>query len=257
MRANVRAFVAEAVAAFEPAGPVYEFGSFQVPGQEAESDLRPLFAGRRYTGCDLRPGPGVDRVEDLAALTLPDAAAGTVLCVETLEHTFEIRRAVDELLRVLRPGGMLLVTTPLDFRIHNYPADYWRLTPACLARLFEPLAAWLVGWQGLESFPHTVFGLGFKAPAPVDFLARQARLEAGFQRWLRQAAARVPWRRRLKQQLTAPLRGKGERRRQRAEFQVGFVTYARDEFATDHPWLRAMADEPRRAVHRGAHAHAD
>ena len=34
MRDNVRAFVAAAAESFQPAGPVFEFGSFVVPGQE-------------------------------------------------------------------------------------------------------------------------------------------------------------------------------------------------------------------------------
>ena len=65
--------------------PIVEFGSMQVePGQP--NDLRRLFAGRDFTGTDMRPGPGVDRVEDLRALTYPDASVGTALCLDTLEH---------------------------------------------------------------------------------------------------------------------------------------------------------------------------
>ena len=94
MRPNVRAFAEAAVAAFAPRGPVYEFGSYQVPGQEAISNLRGLFPDVPYIGCDLRPGPGVDRIEDLARLSVADGAAGTILCLDTLEHVFEVRRAV-------------------------------------------------------------------------------------------------------------------------------------------------------------------
>ena len=49
----------------------------------------------------MRPGPGVDRVEDVSAMTLADASAGTILCLETFEHVFEVRRAFDEVDRVL------------------------------------------------------------------------------------------------------------------------------------------------------------
>ena len=42
------------------------------------------------------PGPGVDRVEDVSAINEPDGSAGTVLCTETFEHVFEVRRAFDE-----------------------------------------------------------------------------------------------------------------------------------------------------------------
>ena len=69
----------------------------------------------------MRPGPGVDRVEDVTAIRLPDDSAGTVLCIETFEHVFEVRRAFDEVFRLLKPGGVFVITSPLNFRIHAYP----------------------------------------------------------------------------------------------------------------------------------------
>src|SRR5207247_792573 len=112
----------------ETPDPVVEFGALQVePGQDA--DLRPLFAGRPYLGTDLRPGPGVDRVEDLRALTLADGSVGTALCLETLEHCEDPFAAGRELARVVADGGVCLVSTPLMLGIHGYPNDYWRFTP--------------------------------------------------------------------------------------------------------------------------------
>ena len=69
---------------------------FQVQGQEGYANLRRIFPGKVYVGCDMRPGPSVDRVEDVSAINLPDGSAGTVLCIETFEHVFEVRRAFDE-----------------------------------------------------------------------------------------------------------------------------------------------------------------
>ncbi len=113
MRDHNKAFCEQVTASFECPGPVYEFGSYQVEGQEEYADLRGLFAGRAYVGCDMRPGPGVDRVEDVSALTIADGLLGTVLCVETFEHVFEVRKAFDEVFRVLRPGGVFVLTSPL------------------------------------------------------------------------------------------------------------------------------------------------
>ena len=222
MRENVRAFVETAVAAFDLAGPVYEFGSYLVPGQESLADLRPLFPGRRYVGCDLRAGPGVDRVEDLSRLSLPDGCAETIVCVDTLEHVFEARRAVEELIRVLAPGGVLLLAAPFDFRVHDYPSDYWRLTPSCIARLLSPLPATIVGWQGVESHPHTVFGVACKTPVGMRFLRGAGRFVEGFQAWLAQQDARLGWRRRWKRRLKGALRGKGERRTMREQNAASF-----------------------------------
>ena len=213
MRNNVRAFVEIAAAAFELSGPVYEFGSYLVEGQQGRGDLRGLFPGRRYVGCDLRHGPGVDRIEDLADLSLPNDCAKTILCLDTLEHVFEARRAVEEMIRVLAPGGMLLVAAPMDFRVHDYPSDYWRLTPSCVARLLSPLEATVVGSQGVENFPHTVFGIGCKTPVSGKFARGVNRFLEGFQGWLDYQEAAAGWQDRARRLVTRWLRSKGERRR--------------------------------------------
>jgi SAM-dependent methyltransferase len=192
---------------------VYEFGSYLVEGQHEQANLRGVFPGRRYVGCDMRAGPGVDRVEDLAGLSLPDGCAKTVLCLDTLEHVFEARRAVEEMIRLLAPGGILLLAAPMDFRVHDYPGDYWRLTPSCMARLLAPLEATVVGSQGLESFPHSVFGLGCKTPVSAGFARGANRLLEGFQAWLDQQQAAASWRQRLKRHTARWFRSKGERRR--------------------------------------------
>jgi len=248
MRENVRSFVAAAAAAFAPQGPVYEFGAFQVEGQQPLSDLRPLFPSRRYVGCDARPGPGVDRVEDLAKLSLPDGLAATVICVDTLEHVFEVRRAIDEMLRVLAPGGMLLVSVPMDFKIHAYPDDYWRLTPRCLDRLLSPLAARIIGSQGVEHYPHSVFAVGCKSPVPATFARDSARFLEDFQNRLAAQAQSAPWQDKLKRHLLSWLRSRGERRRLREYYRTRFVL----DMRTDPAWEALSVHEPSGDSHLGS-----
>jgi len=226
MRDNVRAFVQVAAECFQAAGPVYEFGSYLVDGQQQIANLRGIFAGRQFVGCDLRAGPGVDRVEDLARLSLPDETARTIVCVDTLEHVFEARRAVEEMLRVLAPGGLILLAAPMDFRVHAYPSDYWRLTPSCVQRLLDPLPATAVGWQGVESHPHTVFGIGGKAPVDVRFIESANRFMASFQSWLANAEAGIGRIAKWKRSLLSSFRSKGERRRLRDHFQARFMLHA-------------------------------
>lgn len=206
-------------------GPVYEFGSYLVDGQAGRGDLRKLFPGQRFIGCDMREGPGVDRICDLGCLDLPDECAQTVLCLDTLEHVFECRRAVDEMIRILAPGGMLFISAPMDFRVHDYPSDYWRLTPSCLARLLSPLDATLVGSQGIENYPHTVFGIGCKTPVSSRFARGANRFLEAFQCWLDAESQRRSWQTRFKQWTIGRLRSKGERRRMANLHQARFALH--------------------------------
>jgi SAM-dependent methyltransferase len=226
MRDHTKAFCQIAAETFDCPGPVFEFGSYQVEGQLDYADLRRLFPGRDYIGCDMRPGPGVDRVEDVSAMTLADGVAGTVLCIETFEHVFEVRRAFDEVFRVLRPGGVFLITSPLNFRIHAYPDDYWRMTPHCLGRLMAPYAARLVGSQGYHKFPHTVMALGAKHPAPRDFAARAERMVETYRAWLRGAEASAPWTEKVRRSVARLYRSKGERYQLSAYYTADFTVEA-------------------------------
>jgi SAM-dependent methyltransferase len=211
MRDHNKAFCRLVAETFECPGPVYEFGSFQVEGQVDYADLRGFFAGKDYVGCDMRPGPGVDRVEDVSALSLADESAGTVLCIETFEHVFEVRRAFDEVFRVLKPGGLFVITSPLNFRIHGYPDDYWRMTPNCLRRMMTPYAGRLTGYQGYHKFPHSVMSLGVKAPAPAGFARKADELALAYRAWLRKAEESLPLTAKVRRGFAQVYRSKGER----------------------------------------------
>ncbi len=192
-------------------GPVFEFGSYQVDGQEGYANLREMFAGKSYVGCDMRSGPGVDRVEDVTAINLPDGSAGTVLCIETFEHVFDVQKAFAEVFRLLQPGGVFVITTPLNFRIHGYPDDYWRITPNCLRRMLSPYAARVSGYQGYHAFPHTVMGVGIKEPAG-DAALRLEKLVRAYHTWLDQTEASLPFEDKIRRRFSRVYRSKGERR---------------------------------------------
>jgi len=211
MRDHTKAFCKLAAETFDCPGPVYEFGSYQVEGQLDYADLRALFPGKPYVGCDMRPGPGVDRVEDVSAMTIGDSQAGTVLCIETFEHVFEVRRAFDEVYRILKPGGLFIFTSPLNFRIHGYPDDYWRMTPSCLRRMLIPYDGRLSGFQGYHKFPHTVMAVAVKSPAPSDFAARAGRFSDAYDAWLDGARNERPFGIKVKEAIGRVYRSKGER----------------------------------------------
>jgi hypothetical protein len=154
-------FVTELAGLIELPEPIVEFGSLQVePGQP--NNLRALFAGREFVGTDMRPGPGVDRVEDLRALTFSDAELGTAVCLDTLEHCEDPLTACRELHRVLGDGGVCVLSSVMFFPIHGYPSDYWRFTPEGMRALLAPFDDVWVAGVGHPELPMQVVAVGAK-----------------------------------------------------------------------------------------------
>ena len=72
----------------------------------------------------------IDIICDIADMKpISNESIGLVLNLESLEHLPYPQRAIDEIHRVLRPNGLLILTTVMHFKIHRAPKDYWRFTP--------------------------------------------------------------------------------------------------------------------------------
>jgi SAM-dependent methyltransferase len=180
MRRNIRDFAAIAARTLPIEEPVFEFGALQVPGQEGFADVRSFFAGKAYFGADMREGLGVDRVLNLHDIELENESVGTILCLDTFEHVEYPHKAINEIYRVLKPNGTAIVTSVMDFAIHDFPYDYWRFTPEAFKSLFKSFPHSFVGYAGRSSFPHTIVGVGFKGTKP-DLSA----FTAEYERWKR------------------------------------------------------------------------
>lgn len=91
---------------------------------------------KKQTACDFdgKRGPAdfecpADRVP------LPDASIDSILCTEVLEHVPTPDSVWREFNRLLRPGGKVLLTTPMYWPPHELPYDYYRYTENGLRRL--------------------------------------------------------------------------------------------------------------------------
>lgn len=69
-----------------------------------------------------------DVIADIEEVPLRSASADCVICCEVLEHVRNPQRCCDEALRILRPGGALILSVPFLFPIHEDPGDYRRFT---------------------------------------------------------------------------------------------------------------------------------
>jgi SAM-dependent methyltransferase len=163
----LRGMVEATALCFELPGPIVEIGSYHVDGQEDLIELRSLFPNRSYVGIDMRPGPGVDLVENVEQMTLADETIGTVLALSTLEHVKRFWKGVAEIKRIMRPDGVVLISTPFYFHIHQHPSDYWRFTPEALDSLLDDhFPQRIVGYQGPAKRPSNTWALAFGREYP-------------------------------------------------------------------------------------------
>jgi SAM-dependent methyltransferase len=116
-------------------GEVLDVGCGRKPYQH-------LVPARRYVGLDL----DTPELRELGAADLfysggkiPVAAESfdAVLCSQVLEHIFAPAEFLGEIRRVLRPGGVLLLTTPFAWDEHSQPHDFGRYSSFGLRHVLE------------------------------------------------------------------------------------------------------------------------
>lgn len=98
----------------------------------------------RVTYANLSRQKKPDVQADAAFLPLSESSFECVICAELLEHVSDPEHILQEIHRVLVPGGKLLMTVPFLYPIHADPYDYGRYTDffwerALRAAGFEPL----------------------------------------------------------------------------------------------------------------------
>lgn len=98
----------------------------------------------------------------------------SAICTQVLEHVERPRVLLAEAWRVLKPGGMLLLSAPMYWRCHEEPFDFFRFTRHGLQHLLEDVqfeiveivqqgGAWLVTGQAFamafeNALPFRTFG---------------------------------------------------------------------------------------------------
>jgi SAM-dependent methyltransferase len=198
MNQFLRGVVRSVAESFDLPGPVLEIGSYQVDGPEGIIDLRSLFRGKTYVGIDFRAGPGVDCLASVEALPQATASAGTVIAVSTFEHVRRFWLGFEEVYRVLRPDGVLVVACPFYFHQHGYPSDYWRFTPQALEVLLERYPTRVLGWHGPARKPANVWAVAFREECKPPTASQYETYRRLLKRYAREP---LPWGRKLKYQI--------------------------------------------------------
>lgn len=121
------------------AAPAWAKTALDVGSYDENGTNRPLTEayGWQCTGVDIRAGANVDIVVQPYHYPFEDNAFDVVLSGQAMEHVEDLRAWIDELVRVLKPGGRLCITTVWKMFYHPYPVDTWRIMPDGFRWLFN------------------------------------------------------------------------------------------------------------------------
>ena len=114
---------------------------------------------------DIVPGPTIKVCASVEQLPFPDERFDLVVSQELLEHVRDPFRAMQEMRRVLKPGGVLYCQLPFIIGYHSGPTDFWRFTREGIRELAER-----ANFKCLEVELAVGAGTGFYRIA-VEFLA--------------------------------------------------------------------------------------
>ena len=120
--------------------------------QKGMKKYETLFANTRYETMDVSADYSPDIVGDIHAIPLEEASVDGIICRSVLEHVQDPAKAMNELYRILKPGGILFLQVPSTYPYHArkgfgaYP-DYWRFFGDTLEMMGE-------SFSGVELVKH-------------------------------------------------------------------------------------------------------
>jgi len=97
---------------------------------------------------------------DLVSIPIRSNSYDAIIFTQVLEHVPEPELVLQELFRILKPGGIMFFTSPLFFSEHEIPYDFYRYTKFGLNYLFDKVGFsierinWLEGYFGTLGYQY-------------------------------------------------------------------------------------------------------
>lgn len=90
-----------------------------------------------YVAFDIKPGKNIDVVGDVLNAPFENESFDTVISTQVLEHVEKPWLMVAEIKRILKRGGVCILTAPFITPYHPAPKDYFRFTEEGMRSLFQ------------------------------------------------------------------------------------------------------------------------
>ena len=113
------------IPALRPGSVVLDLGGNKIR-KRGQFDIEKYNLRVVYSNLSIVKSPDVQA--DAAYIPFVDNSFDVVICSELLEHVPNPPDVLNEVYRVLRPGGLLLICVPLLYQIHGDPYDFGRYT---------------------------------------------------------------------------------------------------------------------------------
>lgn len=121
----------------------------------------------------MHPNPYLDQEQDLnVPLALPDATFDTIILSDVLEHIRKPEELLNEMFRVLRPEGHVLMNVPFYYGLHEQPFDYFRYTRFALQSMTEDAGYTVVSLESIGGVPEIISDLISKSVKPLGPVGR-------------------------------------------------------------------------------------
>lgn len=107
---------------------------------QAHEGAVPFFKKGKIETLDIDADSGATYIVDITKnnySVLKNEMFDVIICTEVLEHTCNPFAAVEEMHRLLKEGGIILISTPFNFRIHGPLPDCWRFTEHGLREILK------------------------------------------------------------------------------------------------------------------------
>lgn len=111
-----------------------------------------LFSSDEYLKMDIKASDNVDVIASAEDIPFPAETFDSVICTQVFEHLNNPFKVAYEISRILKTGGVCLLTVPQTNELHEEPHDYFRYTKFGLEEIFNKVGLEIIEFDRRGGF---------------------------------------------------------------------------------------------------------